>query len=196
MNDSTLFSVNPIVAAVGTPIEYISPSFTADWPFNGIGLQWSGSITTTQPISFALAIDDGPWQNLHLTNNEAKDQLEQFTSLPLFQRGRTVRYKIIGDSYQQVRNVKLIYFDSTIPPLPSMLQSLRATLTNSLASDSTTANNTANPSIITRADWGADETWRTWEPDYRTPKKFVIHHTAAMIRLPQFADYTIGKRWC
>lgn len=54
------------------------------------------------------------------------------------------------------------------------------------------------PTIITRAQWGADESIKSWDPDY--PKSFdgtidykaekiVIHHTAS-IQLPQDSDGT------
>ena len=32
--------------------------------------------------------------------------------------------------------------------------------------------------VISRAAWGADESLMTWTPEYRTVRKFVIHHTA------------------
>ena len=32
--------------------------------------------------------------------------------------------------------------------------------------------------IISRAAWGADENLMTWTPEYRTVRKFVVHHTA------------------
>ena len=41
------------------------------------------------------------------------------------------------------------------------------------------------PRVISRAEWGADEAYRftsdneeLWTPTYKTPKKFIIHHTA------------------
>jgi hypothetical protein len=36
----------------------------------------------------------------------------------------------------------------------------------------------ARPSIISRAGWGADESWRTWRTSYREPTFAVLHHTA------------------
>ena len=35
----------------------------------------------------------------------------------------------------------------------------------------------AGPTVIRRAEWGANEAYMTWEPEYRTPKTFVVHHT-------------------
>jgi len=33
-------------------------------------------------------------------------------------------------------------------------------------------------SIVSRAEWGADESERTWDPEFATPQKFIVHHTA------------------
>lgn len=37
---------------------------------------------------------------------------------------------------------------------------------------------TPRPAILTRSQWGADESWRTGTPQNNTPRGIVIHHTA------------------
>jgi hypothetical protein len=37
---------------------------------------------------------------------------------------------------------------------------------------------TSGPAIISRSQWGADESLMTWTPEYRSVRKFVVHHTA------------------
>jgi peptidoglycan hydrolase-like amidase len=39
-------------------------------------------------------------------------------------------------------------------------------------------NSGLGPKIISRAEWGANESYMTWASEYDTPKAFVIHHTA------------------
>ncbi|MDD5731419.1 MAG: NBR1-Ig-like domain-containing protein [Patescibacteria group bacterium] len=39
-------------------------------------------------------------------------------------------------------------------------------------------NSGLGPKIISRSEWGANESWMTWKPEYDGPKAFVIHHTA------------------
>ncbi|MBI4407087.1 MAG: N-acetylmuramoyl-L-alanine amidase [Candidatus Kerfeldbacteria bacterium] len=147
--------------------EYVSPEFTAQFTFNGVGLIWTGS--ETADVSFALQVDDGDWNNLAMMGDDAKDAGEFFTSVPLFVTGERVRYKITGDT-GAVQNVRLTYFDSTVRPYRSITSTLRQVLGRTLASSDLT--------VISRSDWGADESYRTWAPDYQTPTKIVIHHTA------------------
>lgn len=51
--------------------------------------------------------------------------------------------------------------------------------------------------IISRAEWGADETIRFWDPQYAEPKKFIIHHTVSTLKdlngdsVIDKADYTL-----
>lgn len=150
-----------------SPTEYTSPEFIAQFTFNGVGLIWTGS--EAADVTFSLQVDDGDWYSLVMMGDDAKDAGEFFTSVPLFVTGQTVRYKITGDT-TAVQNVRLTYFDSTVRPYRSITNTLRQVF--SLATASSDLN------VISRSDWGADESYRTWEPDYQTPSKIVIHHTA------------------
>jgi flagellar hook assembly protein FlgD len=38
---------------------------------------------------------------------------------------------------------------------------------------------TTKPAIVTRKDWGANESWRSGKPDYATVKMAFVHHTAS-----------------
>jgi len=42
----------------------------------------------------------------------------------------------------------------------------------------TVAEAAARPAIVSRAGWGADESWRSQSPSYATPRFAVLHHTA------------------
>ncbi len=39
------------------------------------------------------------------------------------------------------------------------------------------AQNVPQPTIISRAEWGANEDWMTWPPEYSPVRKIIIHHT-------------------
>jgi hypothetical protein len=47
-----------------------------------------------------------------------------------------------------------------------------------LTTEAPSAEAADRPRIITRAEWGADESWRKGSPSYATPKMAVLHHTA------------------
>ena len=49
-------------------------------------------------------------------------------------------------------------------------------------------NNPDLPEIITRSEWGADESKRTWFPEYARIEKFIIHHTGSSKLEPPEAD--------
>jgi len=37
----------------------------------------------------------------------------------------------------------------------------------------------ARPPIVTRPEWGANEAWRWWAPEYRVTHHLAVHHTGA-----------------
>lgn len=154
-------------SATTTPTEYVSPEFTADFEFNGIGLTWSGA--STAQVDFYLKINGGDWIPLQIVGDEAKDAYEHYATFPVFASGETLQYKISGD-VNHVQNVQVTYFDSTTAPEVSPLTTLQSGLRKIQGSD--------DVQIISREEWGADESYRFWSPTYIQPKKFIIHHTA------------------
>lgn len=160
------------IAAVGATAsaDYISPIYTADFAFNGVGLSWAGTATN---VEFWLKVDEHNWQHAEMVGDETKDQAEPYISQPAFINGSTVQYKITGSDVAQVQNVRVTYFDSTVPPSTSPLRTIAANIKRSIQTTASSA-----LTVISRADWGADESWRFWDPEYATPTKFIVHHTA------------------
>lgn len=168
---SVLFSTNTSTSAETTSslTEYVSPEFTADYAFNGLGLAWNGP--ETAGVTFWLAVDGTDWVEVPMMEHEGKDKEEAFVSWPIFAQGSRVRYKIIGADVSEIRNVRITYFDSTTPPEQSTLRSIAHRVQATLA-----GNDAAK--VVSREEWGADESYRTWQPSYTEPQAFVIHHTA------------------
>lgn len=140
---------------------YRSPKFRPTFSFNGVGLRWQGAKDLDS--TFFLRTAHGKWWPVSMTE-DSKDQAESFVSEPLFISGEFIQYKVVGKGLEKLQSVQLIYFDSR----------------NNVVSDrKMQADTTAQDShIISRAEWGADETLQTWRPQHATPKKIVIHHTA------------------
>ncbi|MBI2415943.1 MAG: N-acetylmuramoyl-L-alanine amidase [Candidatus Kerfeldbacteria bacterium] len=149
--------------------DYISPVFTAGFRFNGLGLTWSGQ--ATDQVEFAVQVDHSDWITLELVGDESKTATELFVTQPLFITGQQLQYKISGSNRAAVQAVRLIYFDSTIPPEISTIQAIRNQWHKTIAASNTVA-------VVSRAEWGADESYHTWSSEYVTPKKFLLHHTA------------------
>jgi hypothetical protein len=52
-----------------------------------------------------------------------------------------------------------------------------ATNTTSTTGTSTATATTAEPTVVSRAGWGADPQYMTWAPQFYTTKKLIVHHT-------------------
>ncbi len=167
MSSAFLASTNTENTSTVPTSEYISPEFTAEYEFNGIGLTWDGA--STAQIELSIKVDDGEWIALELVGDEAKDAFEQYATFPVFVNGETFQYKITGE-VEHVQNVQITYFDSTTAPEVSPLASIQSGLRKITSS--------SDVNIISREEWGADESYRYWSPTYIQPKKFIIHHTA------------------
>ena len=154
--------------------------------FNGIGIIWTGS--ETADVTFALQVDNDDWHTLAMMVTMPR-MLVNFTSVPLFVTGQSVRYKIMGDT-GAVQNVRLTYFDSTVRPYRSITSTLRQVFGRALASSDLT--------VISRSDWGADETYRTWEPDCQAPTKiaFIIPLAVTVAKCCHHPRYLLLARHC
>ena len=68
--------------------------------------------------------------------------------------------------------------DATVSDrIGSALRSVVAAV-RSIGSPGSAHAQTATPAIVTRAQWGADESWRRAAPDYAAVKMAFVHHTA------------------
>ena len=52
-----------------------------------------------------------------------------------------------------------------------------ATVTRSVTAATGTGTATAEPTVVSRAGWGADPAYMTWAPQFYATKKLVVHHT-------------------
>ena len=79
-----------------------------------------------------------------------------------------------ADAYQVripagARNARAVAINTTDGPAAPFAATLTASA-QSACSDAT--------AIVTRCEWGADETMMTWAPQYYTSQKLTVHHTA------------------
>ncbi|MFH1536849.1 MAG: N-acetylmuramoyl-L-alanine amidase [Patescibacteria group bacterium] len=165
INQQTSLSLN-------SDSNYISPLTEADFEFNALGLQWEGDIPDNSNIEFYLKTENTDWIRLDMVQGESKDlsELNAKTSFPISVTGTKAAYKISGGPHN-ISNVKILYLDTTKGPSQRW--------TNSLANVDAKEKEKSGFNIISREEWGANEDYRFWKPQYETPKKFVIHHTAS-----------------
>ena len=161
--------------------EYTSPVLRADFPFNALFVKWkSNSANTLKDFSLYVRFLNenwSDWQEANLDddyNGKDTGKAEISSQMLITKLTDSFQYKIVFSSKEartNLNNLDFIYLDSTKGPKNSFKISL-----NSADDDL---------HIISRAQWGADESWRfdattanLWPEEYYTPKKFVIHHTA------------------
>lgn len=143
---------------------FVSDNFEADFPFNGIGIHWAGQ--ESPPTTFFIAVDDGSWKEMKMVGGESKasEKKNAFYSVPLFEGGKTFSLKIVAPS--MVESVEVLYFNTEKESMSTVFFGAKRKMLN-------------NPSsVISREAWGADESWNTWEPEYKPVEQFIVHHTA------------------
>ncbi len=149
---------------------FTSPTLGTDEKFNVVGFKWAG----TGAISFQVQIlqKDGwsDWQDVpEMEDLYGKGDLEyKFSDLLFVNSTNQLRYRY--ESTGEIEEIELITLGSIKDKsafgfLSDWLQAL-------------VPKAEADVSIISRAEWGADEDITFWEPEYAQPEKFIIHHTA------------------
>lgn len=162
-------------AVAGT---FTSLAFTPAFAFDSLAAIWDaelpqGSSLQVDLRAFAGAQGWTPWKpliNVEWIPNKGRYAPEA----PLILSGERLQYRVrmqagAGGS-PALREITVIYMDTSVGPTTTMAK--RRTEVGP-----PTAQGVPKPPIITRAGWGADESLRDWEPEYRPVEKIVLHHT-------------------
>ncbi|OGY42820.1 MAG: hypothetical protein A2Y67_03805 [Candidatus Buchananbacteria bacterium RBG_13_39_9] len=162
--------------------DYVSPVLRADFPFNALFVKWQSENTSPNNSDFELYLrflneNWSPWQKIMLDDDyQGKDTNPGQISSQMIAVKLTdsFQYKLVlanGQPKTNLKNLQFIYLDTTKGPKNNFTISLQ--------------NKDNGLKIISRAEWGADESLRydpqsgnLWPEEYFTPKKFVLHHTA------------------
>ena len=137
----------------------------SDIKFNALGLQWEGEVPEGSSAEFYYKVKNQDWQKLEMIEED-----EHFSNL-MSEEGYDASFKVVlkkdhlAGATPKINNVKFYFLNTTQGPNGNNTGNLRNA-------------NTVSKNIISREDWGADESFRFWQPNYVEPKKFVIHHTA------------------
>lgn len=187
----------PIVAVTSTALSALSiPTddaltsavITPDFAVNGVGGYWPTALTEN-----GISLHIRAWERDHWTPwypldplrdapNEAGPRNGVAYSEPMFFSGATkLQFRAVGslaeNALAMFSDIGIIYFDTTAEP-HRPLSWVRRLLQQSVRA-------TAPLTIRSRADWGADESYRLdgesneiWARTYQPVQKFIIHHTA------------------
>ena len=165
-------SLNAVAPVYQKTTTFLSPTLTADFAFDAVEVDWdefkpqntaitielrfqkeSGSWTSWQPLSQG-EIDYGPLNSKNLT---------PATILLTLERSTALQYRVTlgsdGSTAPQVQNIQFHYIDATHEakrnelPLPASFSPATPAAPRLTFADGAL-------DIITREEWGADESWR------------------------------------
>jgi len=176
-------------------------TFQAEFPFWAIGVGWAASVGRWPVVELQFSADGESWSDIWPMatrviddgklpdggrRRASVDGERLFTDLVFTDGQEYIRYRTLdgeGNTIPQsaIAGLAITYIDPTDGPWE---QDRARTMTRSSL---TVANDDTNapPTIITRAQWGADESLRfdeygeIWPSEYQTVEHAIVHHAAA-----------------
>jgi hypothetical protein len=188
------------------PVLTVAESDTG--PFSLVGVTWAYDAAVTDTlVQVRVQDEDGAWGDwTEVTVEDAEQNAETVTGADL--RGGTaplwtgpstgVEVELVTRAGAQPTDVQLDLIDPGESPADTSLGSPDITDTAEAAA--------AMPPVYSRAQWGANESIRTWDPQYApTIKAATIHHTAdsnnyTAAQVPQimrsiYQYHTVSRGW-
>lgn len=153
--------------------------------FNAIGVQWHAQLPDPTGLQVSLrvstdGVDWSPWQDVAEPERDAR---HFYALAPVFvEHGEYVQYRLQFSTADQavtprLDDITLTLIDSRAGPSLQEVEGLH------LAAEPE-AGGVPKPPLISRASWGANETYRfdskgneIWPTEYQAPQKIIIHHS-------------------
>jgi uncharacterized protein with LGFP repeats len=140
-------------------------------PYTMVALTWQGSAAPEVDVRTRTDGSWTPWHDLHLLTGPGA---HLSATEPLWAgRSDGVQVRLEGD---RGRGTRIHLIDSQTLPADTRAAGPVADAPSPSTVDATDA---PQPTIRSRSDWGADESWRNGAPEYnKTIKQAHVHHTA------------------
>lgn len=160
----------------------ISEAVVAPIPFSLVGLELPDGAEEGHVRTSADGENWSPWQLLEVDPEEAPDPRSAEAAAarttmtePIWVgEARFLQVAVDGASTEDTA-VHLVDGLGQSRSLPGkVLDVVKASMSAGSPADASSA----RPPIITRAQWGANESWRSGSPSYAKPRYAVVHHTA------------------
>lgn len=168
--------------------EATSVTKQADFAFTGAIVSWPLHYGHLEEVLLEVrANDDGAWTSwmpvsaLHdAPQRNITPEGRQWSEPMMFVSATALQFRVSGNTEdvdaQLLRDLSVVYIKITQPsPAVSWLKRILPFHANAESS----------VPVISRAEWGADESYRfnangseIWRPSYATIQKFIVHHTA------------------
>jgi len=155
---------------------FISAEQKMDGRFNAIGSTWQAEIPdgTGMSLDIRAREESGDWSSWHrvAVGDEGCGEAEPPFGGLVFAQGEWLQCRVTLDApglsgVPSVSSITLTGIDSAQGPVSP---EARVRAGDARA---------AECPMVNRAAWGADESLMVWPPEYRTPRVFIVHHTAA-----------------
>jgi len=168
-------------ASVGT---YVAPVIAADFSFNAIVAQWAADVPQGSDLEIEVRTFDqvSGWSDWKSFTNVEWIALRgrYYPETPIMvSTARQFQYRMTMSAGSSggvltgapvLRRVTITYLDTSMGPTTAQAKFR-------MQAQDVTAHGVMQPSIISRAGWGADESLRDWDPEVRPVRKIVVHHT-------------------
>lgn len=165
---------------------YESDTIKAEFDFNSLGIKWNGWMGNPEDVEITVHFTTltGPFTRVlsHL-DHDVKQPLDlgmYATRSVIVEDATSFSYDILlrrssNGISPMINSIEIVYFDSTAGPLFNTTQE----------SPTSSTDNSDDVHIISRSEWGADESLRftaegeeIWPREYVDPDIFIVHHTA------------------
>lgn len=167
----------------------------ADIPFSDVGVHWEAKYPPGSEILIEIRTSkDGnfwtAWKQVSIISYPEENPKKEFFGflVGVDQRDRTHEYiqyrvKLIPNedmTYPLLERISFTFIDAGVTP-----RALLENINNAVQEDThfsyplsiRSSSIYPKPTVVSRAGWGANESWMTWTPQYQTVTHNIIHHT-------------------
>lgn len=164
---------------------YLSPVERVSFPFTaaGVCLKSNGMAALVQRVELRLrseAEDWSPWFRIDGLEPESDGRLCGENLVAWSQaREAQARIQTWGSLQEAIHSLTIVAIDASDGPTTAQAAHSARIRTASQTRATQDAPGVPLPVVISRAEWGADESWMTWSPYYAPVDKVVVHHTVS-----------------
>ncbi len=172
---------------------FVSEPQQADYTFNALGLHWKADLPEGSRVDADVRFSPdgnswGDWVKINIDDPDLPDHIDRTSSA-----GETIGQLAFADHarYFQYRLSLKANANGEAPAVTKLTASFidakgynqstlsLSNITRNVSAVLSPAQADAQPAIISRAQWGADDayTLANWPPEYVPIKKIIVHHT-------------------
>ncbi|HEU0164819.1 MAG TPA: N-acetylmuramoyl-L-alanine amidase, partial [Thermomicrobiales bacterium] len=167
-------------------------TFQTDFPFYALGANWGPEVGSWPVIEVQISTDGATWSDTYemAENHEDGGRPTRgnrfFTPLIFTDGEQYVRYRTVDSNGNAgtVTGLSFTYIDATDGPWAADVDAAVASPDATTFAAADTGDDRVPPTVVTREEWGADESWRydssigqIWPPEYQTVEHVIVHHT-------------------